>query len=694
MIRLLSVFLCLFSFLPLAEAQFSFGGAGKTASKAALIPEVSAVSAGKPFTVALKLEHPKDWHSYYRNSGGPELPPTIKWTLPEGFTAGPIQWPAPEVKDGEFGKSFVYPGSPAFLVEITPPASLPEGQAVTLTANADWQICNKSCIGEKKTLTLTLPVAADTPIDPAQTNFFTEARAKLPHSKTDWKITAESQGTGDVTLRLEVPPTTKLDPAKIDFVPNEPFLSSISAGGSAKMEGDTLVLSLKRRTTDFLDKPIPQGKSISGILLAEQAITIPEIPVTEKAAPAPPLQWDNVLKVLASMFAGGIILNLMPCVFPVIGLKIMGFVQQSGQDRKKIALHGVLFSAGVLASFGVLSGILFAARAAVASGGQQIGWGYQLQIPWVVLSLTILMFLLALSMYGVFEIGTSATSIGGSLQSKQGLSGSFFSGILATVIATPCSAPLLGAAIGAAVAFPAPLFFLSFAMMGLGLSLPYLILSAFPKLVDHLPRPGAWMESFKQGLSFLLFATTAVLFFVYANQIGTDLYNVIGPIIGLTAIGIAAWIYGRWNVPYRSLKVRRLSLVLAIAFALGGTYLARPPQPSTLVWDKWSEERVEQLTAEGKSVFVDFTAQWCATCLSNKKLAYSQEVIDLIHKKGIVLLKGDKTSPDPQIEAKLQELGRTAIPVNLLIVPGKEPIVTPEVLTPSYLKELFEKQVP
>jgi len=693
MARILPFILSFLSFLPLAQGQFNFGG-GKTSSKAELVSEAGVIAAGHPFTVALRLDHPAGWHSYYRNSGGVELPPAIRWHLPEGFTAGPIQWPVPTVKDGLDGKSFIYPGSVFFLMEITPPAVLPEGGTVSLTADATWQICKESCINESKSLTLKLPVGRELQLNPASAEVFNEARSKLPHAAEGWTVTAQSQGSGDVVVRIATPGNTNVVLEKIDFIPNEPFLQSLSSGGAARKEGNDLILTLKRRFTNLLDQKIPQENEFSGILLAGTAIDLPKTSIVQTTAPAPPLQTGYVLKILLSMFAGGIILNLMPCVFPVIGLKIMGFVQQSGQDRKKIVLHGVLFAVGVLLSFAVLSGILFAARAAAATGGQQIGWGYQLQIPWVVLSLTILMFLLALSMYGVFEIGTSATSIGGSLQSKQGLSGSLFSGILATVVATPCSAPLLGAAIGAAVAFPAPLFFLSFAMMGLGLSLPYLILSIFPKLVDYLPRPGPWMESFKQGLSFLLFATTAVLFFIYANQIGSDVYNMAGPIMGLTAIGIAAWIYGRWNVPYRSPKTRKIALILAILFVIGGVFLAKPPKPSALVWEKWSEERVQQLTAEGKPVYVDFTAQWCFTCLTNKKTAYNQEVIDLIHKKGIVLLKADKTNPDPKIEAKLQELGRTAIPVNLLIVPGKAPVITPEVLTSSYLKELFEKQVP
>ena len=376
--------------------------------------------------------------------------------------------------------------------------------------------------------------------------------------------------------------------------------------------------SASKRT---LSTTIAQGKSLSGILTGPTAVEIPDTSIT--SPPAKSLPFSKYLAVLGGMLLGGLILNLMPCVFPVIGLKIMGFVQQAGQDRKKIALHGGTFTLGVLVSFGVLSGILFVARSAAA--GPSIGWGYQLQEPWVVLGLMLLMFVLALNMFGVFEIGASATSVGGSLQSKQGLGGSFFSGVLATIVATPCSAPFLGVAIGAAIALPAFQFFAAFAAMAIGLALPYLVLSIFPRLIGFLPRPGAWMESFKQAMSFFLFATAGYLLWVYAGQIGLE--NLLGPIFGLSAIAIAAWIYGRWNLPHRPQRTRCIAIALTLLFAAGGFLLAKPPQKSALVWEPWSQERVDALLAEGRPVFIDFTAQWCATCQVNKKRAYTDEVI-------------------------------------------------------------------
>lgn len=671
---------------PLSQAQ-EFSVAPH--STATLVSENQTVTAGKPFTVALKLEHPDDWHSYYRNSGGIEQSPTITWKLPTGFTAGPIQWPTPEVEDGLFGKSFVYTGSPVFLVEIHPPATLDSGKTITLTADANWQICKESCINENQSFTLTLPESAETTKNPAVSELFKKARAALPGKADGWKFTASPDGK-DFVLRV-MPPNAS-DPGPTDFIPDQPFVHSASSGGSIKRDGDAWLIHLKRAEKDAIDNPIVQGKSFSGVLLGSDPIRVPELTISSatagSAAHAVSMPIGKYLPILGGMLLGGLILNLMPCVFPVIGLKIMGFVKQAGEDRRKIVLHGITFTLGVLASFGVLSGILFVARAA-SGGGNQFGWGYQLQEPWVVLPLMLLMFLLALNMFGVFELGTSATSVGGNLQSKQGLSGSFFSGVLATVVATPCSAPFLGAAIGAAIALPAYQFFAAFAAMAIGLALPYLILSLFPKLIDFLPRPGVWMESFKQGMSFLLFATAGYLLWVYGGIIEFD--NLLGPIFGLSAIAVAAWIYGRWNLPHRQQSTRIAATILCIAFAVGGIYLAKPPGKAALVWEPWSQEKVDSLLAEGKPVYIDFTAKWCATCQFNKKRAYTPEVIALMKKKGVIALKGDKTKANPAIEEALQKLGRSAIPVNVLIAPGKEPVILPELLSPNDVKAALEK---
>ncbi len=676
------------------RAQFGVpaGATAAPSTTASLVSEARTIAPGKPFTLGLQLQHPAGWHSYYLNSGGIENSPAIEWQLPAGFSAGPVQWPTPSLKDGYSGKSFIYTGSPVMLVDIVAPASLETGTNVTLTAKATWQICSDLCLNETQDFTLRLPVAATAAADPAQAGLFAQARRKIPMANTAWSVTAQA---ADGTFLLRLRPRAGGTPAQVpplDFIPNEKFLKPLSDAGTVARDGAGWVLTLQRNPVDIFNKPIPPGKTLSGILLGgtagdpdAAAILIPETRIA--AAPVPPLAFSRLLRILGGMLLGGLILNLMPCVFPVIGLKIMGFVQQAGDDRRKIIGHGLLFTLGVLVSFGVLSGILFAGRLAA-----DIGWGYQLQSPWVVMALMLLMFGLALNMFGLFELGTSATALGGQLQSKHGLAGAFLSGVLATVVATPCSGPFLGAAIGAAIALPTVAFFAAFAAMAIGLALPYLVLSAFPGLLRLLPRPGAWMESFKQAMSFLLFATAGYLLWVYAGQIGLE--NMLGPIFGLSLVAMAGWIYGRWCLPHRTRATRATALTLALALAVGGVLLAMPPKPHALQWEPWSQARADELLDEDRPVFIDFTAQWCLTCQLNKQRAYTPAVIALMKAKNIAALKADKTRPDPAIEAKLREYGRTAIPVNVLLVPGKPPILTPEILSATYLTDLFTREVP
>ena len=677
--------LLVFSGLIISSPAQSRFGQTAASSVAVLVPEVKSISPGSTFTVALELSHPQGWHSYYVNSGGVEQAPKITWNLPEGFSHGPIQWPTPSVKDGFFGKSFVYEGTPVFLTEISAPSTLTIGEeSVTITADTVWQICKEACISEQKSFTLVLPVSQKTEPDPAHAELFSRARASLPVKNAAWKFSAQS--AGDVVL-LRVHPDGAMENEPLDFVPDQPFIKSASSGGSIERDGDSWLLRLPRATKDALDNNIPQGDAISGILTGPAPVIVPLTEITSTTdTPTPAV--GKFIKILGGMFLGGLILNLMPCVFPVVGLKIMGFVQQAGTSRGKVALHGLVFTLGVLASFAVLSGILFSVRTAAASP-DQIGWGYQLQNPWVVLTLMLLMFVLALNMYGVFEMGTSATSVGGSLHSKQGFAGSFFSGVLATVVATPCSGPVLGAAIGVAIALPAAGFFAAFGAMALGLSLPYLVLSIFPKLIEFLPRPGPWMESFKQAMSFLLFATAGYLLWVYGSLIDFD--HLLGPIFGLASIAVAFWVHGRWNLPHHQRGKRLVAIMVSLIFAGGGFYLAKPPAKSNLVWEPWSQERVEALLAEGKPVYIDFTAKWCATCQVNKKRAYTDEVIRLMKEKGVVALKADKTKPSPDIEAALEKLGRTAIPVNVLLAPDQEPVILPELLSPTDIMQALNK---
>jgi thiol:disulfide interchange protein DsbD len=391
--------------------------------------------------------------------------------------------------------------------------------------------------------------------------------------------------------------------------------------------------------------------------------------------------------VLVFAFLGGLVLNLMPCVFPVLGIKIMGFVAQAGNDRRKVTGHGLLFTLGVLLSFWGLAGLL----AALRSGGAQLGWGFQLQSAPFVFALAVVMLIFALSLSGVFEFGVRVTGVGGHLQTRQGSSGSFFAGILATVVATPCSAPFLAPALGAALALPVVESFVVFTAIGMGLSAPYLLLSAFPRAISLLPRPGRWMETFKQVMAFPLYATVAYLIWVLAGQTAEN--GLLAALFGLTVIAMAAWLYGRYNAPGASRAGAQFASMGALILLLVGLDLGWPQavKATDMVWEPWTVERVARLREEGRPIYVDFTARWCATCQANKKLVFSSaDVKRYIRDHHIALLKADWTNADPRITVELAKWHRSAVPFNLVYLPQTvEPKVLPELLTPSTVLEAF-----
>ena len=381
----------------------------------------------------------------------------------------------------------------------------------------------------------------------------------------------------------------------------------------------------------------------------------------------------------------------MPCVFPVLGIKILGFVNQAGQDKKKVILHGLVFALGVLLSFWSLAAVLAVLRA----GGDQLGWGFQLQSPLFVFALAAVMLIFAMNMSGVFEFGLSATGVGSDLQTKSGFVGSFFTGVLATVVATPCSAPFLAPALGAALTLSTIESFAVFTAIAVGLAGPYLLLSIFPAAVKILPRPGAWMEMFKQFMAFPLYATVAYLAWVLAGQ--TTENGSLMALFGLVLIALGVWFYGRYNLPgTKPGKVRFGTVTGALVLALGvwtgwpenteaKIAAAQAAGAPEVVWEKWSPAAVEKLRAEGRTIYVDFTARWCATCQTNKKIVFASDtVLREFAAKKIVTLRADWTNKDPAITAELAKYQRSAVPFNVIWQPGKtEPVILPELLTPS-----------
>ena len=695
--------------------------------KASLVAAETAIVPGKPVQVALRLVHQPHWHTYWINPGT-GLVTEIKWSLPPGWTASAIQWPAPHVIKDKTGTvtGNGFENDTLLPVTLTPPAGLTPGATITLKASAEWLMCEDVCMPGNADVTLTLPVAATASPDPTFGTTLAAVVAGLPRADAAWKTSA-SRDAKTITLKVAPAGPTAgktAGPADLRFFADDNLVAyelpqTITPDGAG---GYVLTLSISPEAPKDaakllgvltnekgwladgslrglrIDLPFAAATAAVGPT-AGQASGTPDAsarPAVGPAAAAPaPV---SLLGTLFLALLGGLILNLMPCVFPVLGIKILGFVNQAGQDKKKVILHGLVFALGVLLSFWSLAAVLAVLRA----GGDQLGWGFQLQSPLFVFGLAAVMLIFAMNMSGVFEFGLSATGVGSDLQSKSGFAGSFFTGVLATVVATPCSAPFLAPALGAALTLSIVESFAVFTAIAIGLAGPYLLLSIFPAAVKILPRPGAWMETFKQFMAFPLYATVAYLAWVLAGQ--TTENGSLMALFGLVLIALGVWFYGRYNLPgTKPGKVRFGTITGALVLALGvwtgwpedtaaKTAAAQAAGAPEVVWEKWSPAAVEKLRAEGRMIYVDFTARWCATCQTNKKIVFASDtVLREFAAKKIVTLRADWTNKDPAITAELAKYQRSAVPFNVLWKPGKpEPLLLPELLTPGIVLDAIK----
>lgn len=682
-----------FCALALFAGAMRVSGAGPVQSphvESELVSEAAAIAPGQPFTVALRMKMEPHWHTYWVNPGDSGLATSIEWTLPEGFVAGPIQFPAPERIPTPPLMTYGFEGEIFLLVEITPPEDLQPGDTVTLRARADWLVCKEMCIPGGAEYELTLPVAGRMEKDARWAPKIAEARALIPVKDSRWHAVFVETDDG-FRLYVEPPQGVDLPAADAYFFAVEEGVVEPAAEQMVSREGGYVVFSLKRSSLaePGLERLAGVVVSDAGPVLLEAARVDAAPTAAGVAAAADDGGALSLALVLPLAFLGGLILNLMPCVFPVLGIKILGFVNQAGADRRKVTLHGLVFTLGVLVSFWILAGVLIVLRA----GGQELGWGFQLQSPEFVFVLAVFLLIFALNLSGLFEVGLSATGVGATLQMKGGFAGSFFTGVLATVVATPCSAPFLAPALGAALALPAATSVLVFTVIALGLAVPYLILSIFPGLVRFLPRPGPWMEAFKQFMAFPLYATVAFLVWVLAGQVSEA--GLLKVFVALILVAMAAWAYGRWVQGLGGTKARRFGFTFAgVAFA-AGLWLGFPSHDVSreIQWEKWSPQRVAELQAQGRIVYVDFTARWCATCQSNKALVFSSEKVrQAFRELEVVPLKADWTNRDPEITRALEAFGRSAVPFNLIYAPdAPEPIVLPEILTADIVLEALAK---
>lgn len=655
---------------------------------AELVAEKTSIQPGESFTAALKLDLLPHWHVYWINPGDSGLPPELDWDAPEGFSVGKFIWPFPENIPTPPLATFGYEGTVYLPVQITAASSLVPGSTVVLQASASWLVCKEICLPGSADLSLSLEVTEAPGLDSPSAEGIRAALQKQPVQDHDLDLNAFRDANA---VRIWIP-AGALPEGDLHFFPfvEQGLLNAAEQTVTVDVEGSTLSLS---REANALESPERlQGVLVSSAgwtgLEGRQAIEV-DLPFSAGTGPVAGGAKTSLLAVIATAFLGGLILNLMPCVFPVLGLKIMGFVEQAGSERKKIVAHGLWFAFGVLTSFWILAGALIAVRA----GGAELGWGFQLQSPMFVFFLALLLFLFALNLSGLFEVGTTLTSVGGGLTEKKGYSGSFFSGILATLVATPCAAPFLAPALGAALALPASQSMLVFTFVALGLSTPYLLLSAFPALIEKLPRPGAWMETFKQAMAFLLYGTVAYLVWVLLGQV--DDRGSLWILFSLVIASLAAWIYGRYAGLAASAKSKWIARIAAAALLLVTVQMGRSAaRPSEITWEKWAPGKAEEWVAKGRTVYVDFTARWCATCQVNKRVVFgSDDVIQAFVEQNVIALKADWTNQDPEITRALASYKRSAVPFNLIYRPDREdPILLPELLTPGIVLEALNRK--
>lgn len=661
-----------------------------------LVADHETVAPSKPFWVATHFTMDPGWHIYWKSPGDSGLPTTLEWKLPEGFKAGETRWEAPDLFNFEGFTSYGHKGSVILLTEITPPETL-TNKTVVLTASATWLACEISCIPGRAEKTLELPVGSNPEINKAGAVLIEAAKHKLPKTPpSDWNIYAYLD-EGMITLTLA--PENAGEPnanAQAYFFDESGMVDPESPQRTFPLENGGLLLKLT-------PKDVTQQGSLQGVLkgnfappeegvIVNTPITASPVLIEVPALTASSFNGHNLWIIIGFAFIGGMILNLMPCVFPILGVKVLTFVKKADSAPWKVRAHGFLFTLGVLITFWVLTAVLLSMKTA----GEEIGWGFQLQHPPFVAALILVLWLMALNFVGIYEMGSHLVGVGQKLTGKDNYSSSFFSGVLATIVATPCTAPFMGTAIGFAITQPASATVSIFTAMGLGMATPYLVLSLVPALVRHLPKPGAWMETFKNLLSFPLFASVIWLLWAFGKQ--TDIDALTELLSALLISGIAVWVFGRWVISHQRIKVQRKAIIctsLLLVSAIWVTYKAATPESTegALVWEPYSEARLETLRAEGRMVFIDFTAAWCLTCQVNKRTSLrNEEVVERFKKLNVALLIADWTEHDPEITQALEKFGRNGVPVYVLYSenPQTAPVLLPEILTPTIVLNALE----
>ncbi len=655
-----------------------------------LVLPQSALYPGGSNKAGLSFKLEPGWHVYWQNAGDSGEPPVMHWTLPSGVTATPLQFPAPSRLPLGPLMDFGYENEVTFPFSFDVMQSAKPGPAV-FDAKVAWLVCREVCIPGKAELGIRVQIVASAPASVTTSSVDEalwqrgEASLPTPLPPADKALFQPTQ-TG---FRLGV--ETGRRETQAAFFPADQTVIANPAPQKLTPTPRGFVLELQK------DENLAANPAqLNGVLELSggRNYVLSAAPGTV-AIPAPAIAWVLLLRSAALAFLGGLLLNLMPCVFPVLFLKGLALVNSGSEERRKLRAHGFVYTAGIVASFWVLVAALLALRAA----GSKLGWGFQFQSPIFLALMASLLFFLGLSLAGQFEIGLTLTSAGGSLAAKQGYAGSFFTGVLAVIVATPCTAPFMGAAVGYALSAPTAVTFAVFTALALGLAAPYVALTLQPAWTHLLPHPGAWMDVLKQAVSVPIFITVIGLAWVLSNAYGADaLAALLG---GLLLLAIAGWFLGRWPAKRWSTAIAGIIVIGAIALAVFSPRLAEePPAASGTVesataagWQPWSADAVSRYQSQGRPVFVDFTAGWCLSCQVNERVALRRpEVEQAFQNSNVALLKADWTRHDEAITQALTAMGRDGVPAYALYTPGNpDPQLLPEVLTPGIVLDALSK---
>jgi thiol:disulfide interchange protein DsbD len=698
---------------------------------ATLLADVEAVQPGADFTVGLRLRMDPGWHTYWKNSGEAGLPTYVEWDLPEGFEVGEIIWPVPE-KHIEAGNilTFGYADETMLLIPVSAPATLEPGSRITLKGQASWLECLDICVPGSANLELTLPVL-DGPAPPANTALFEKYRTELPVARSDapeLELEVETE-RGRVRLHATVSSTGA---GEIDFYPDlhvyvlagHTQVSPLPSGATidvplsayGRVEGSTVLGGLlvyqgpggERRGVEIsieLSEDFCRTIPVEGEEQSESGFLDQEFLTTTSEAGGEPLYLYILFAIV-----GGMILNIMPCVLPVIALKVFGLVKMAGDEPRKVKRMGWFFSLGILGSFLVLALLVIVLQVA----GQQVGWGFQFQEPLFVIAMSAVVFAFGLSLFGVYEFqlpGSAVASVGGLVakQEGSGYTASFFEGVFATILATPCTAPFLGSALGFAFSQPWWVILLIFTSVAFGMALPYLVLTIRPAWLKFVPKPGEWMVTAKQFMGFLMMGTLLWLLYVLGKQLGMEAVIWTGAF--LLTVGISCWLIGRYATLSAGRARRFTTWGAAIAIALMGYFLflesildvrsviagdssAVAAESDGILWEPFSLVKLEEYLDQENAVFLDFTAEWCLTCKVNERTVLADDtVVEKFRSTGIITVKADWTNRNPDITRLLAKFGRSGVPLYVVFPEGRprEPIVLPEVITPGMVIDALDR---